>query len=135
MYQLWKWLKRGNYSFFSHCRTGTKLLLALKVSLDDFSPELQYLPKKQNSGFLDVPIEHKGMSQEIEHIQISGQNTTWLVSVFHKNIVISGCNEAQGNHHQKTPKAQAKCHVMYWATRCHGALRSCYEEWLWNIME
>ena len=50
--------------------------MALKISLDDFSPELQYLPKKQNSGFLYVPIEHKEMSQKIEHIRIPGQNVT-----------------------------------------------------------
>lgn len=87
MYRPWKWLKRGNYSFFSHCRAGTKLLLALKFSLDDFSPELQYLPKKQNSGFLHVPIEHKEMSREIERIQISGQNTTWLVSIYPKTFL------------------------------------------------
>lgn len=58
--------------------------MALKISLDDFSPELQYLPKKQNSGILYVPIEHKEMSQKTEHIQIPGQNATWLVSIYHK---------------------------------------------------
>ena len=85
MYQPWKWLKRGNYSFFSHCRIGTKLLLALKVSLDDFSPELQYLPKKQNSGFLYVPIEHKEMSQKIK-IRLTNLKIKNNYKATHKSI-------------------------------------------------
>lgn len=68
--------KRGHSLFSSHCMGGTKLLLALKVAFGNFSPELQYLPKKQNSGFLDVPLEHNEMSQEIGYVQIAAQITT-----------------------------------------------------------
>lgn len=85
MYQPWKWLKRGNYSPFSHCRNGTKLLLALKVLLDDISPELQYLPRKYNSGFLYVPTEHKEMSQNKDICKYLVQ-TQLGVCMYHKTV-------------------------------------------------
>lgn len=41
-----------------------KVTSGSKDSLGDISPELQYLPRKQNSGFLCVSIEHNEMNQE-----------------------------------------------------------------------
>lgn len=103
MYQPWKWLKRGNNSRFSHCRNGTKLLVALKVLLDDISPELQYLPRKYNSEFFVCTHRTQRNEPKIGHMQISCPNTTWCLHISQNHI--SGCSEAQWNHHLQTPTA------------------------------
>lgn len=132
MYQPWQWLKRGNYSFFSHCRAGTKWLLALKDTLDDCSPELQYLPRKQNSGFfflcLCVPIEYNKMSQEIRFTKLLVKNN---LTECYKWIFISGhpvaqwkCLPFQGHSTGKC----CPCHGWHWASGL------CYEQ-TGNIMD
>lgn len=64
MEQPWKRLQGGKSASCCALSAWDKVTSGSKDSLGDISPELQYLPRKQNSGFLCVSIEHNEMNQE-----------------------------------------------------------------------
>lgn len=136
MYQPWKWLQRGNYSRFSHCRNGTKLLLALKVLLDDISPELQYLPRKYNSEFF--VCTHRTQRNE-------PKNRTYANILPKHNLVFayitklyfrlqrSSMKSSSPNSHSPSDGQGPQTIIwLYSAPWCHGTACSCCEEQMWH---
>lgn len=68
-----------------------------------------------------VPIEHKEMSQEIGHIQISGQNATWLISMYHKFFLFQAAMNLNEIFILKSPKTLqiVKCYKISFDCSSH----------------